>query len=73
MNKTSNIETKQEGATPEEFAQVKLIKMISEVSAIDYLMAKLSEDYPIDLEMSLHKLIVDIESILEIYFGGDDD
>ena len=75
MSKTLIIETKQDyqsGATIEDFAKHKLESISSELSLINSLLERDNTPRPRDLELAIHKILIEVDSTLFIYFGGDD-
>lgn len=76
MSKTLIIETKQNHqgkATIEDFAKHKLESISSELSLIDTLLKRDNTYRHRDLELAIHKILMEIDSTLFIYFGGDHD
>ena len=76
MNKTLIIETKQNHqgkATIEDFAKQKLQNISSELGLIDTLLKRDNTYRHRDLELAIHKILMEVDSTLFIYFGGDDE
>ena len=76
MSETFIIETKQDhqsGATIEDFAKHKLESISSDLHLINSLLERDNTPRPRDLELAIYKILMEIDSTLFIYFGGDDD
>lgn len=74
MSKTLIIETKQNHqgkATIEDFAKQKLQNISSELSLINSLLERDNTPRPPDLELAIYKILMEVDSTLFIYFGGD--
>lgn len=74
MSKTLIIETKQDhqnGATIEDFAKHKLESIRSDLHLIDSLLERDNTPRPRDLELAIYKILMEVDSTLFIYFGGD--
>ena len=74
MNKTLIIETKKDHqgkATIEDFAKHKLQNISSELSLINSLLERDNTPRPPDLELAIYKILMEVDSTLFIYFGGD--
>ena len=77
MSETFFIETKdnhKSGATIKDFAKQKLQSISDDLRLIDRLLERdNTADHPRDLELAIYKILMEVDSTLFIYFGGDDD